>query len=47
MIYLIYLVLGGLAMPIVALVALAERRARPWPREGHGATYFSRPGLRQ
>jgi hypothetical protein len=29
-----------------ALFALARRREKPW-REGHGASYFARPAVRQ
>ncbi len=42
-----YIILIGLAMLALALATMLQRRERPWPREGHGATYFSRPALRQ
>ncbi|HEV2442071.1 MAG TPA: hypothetical protein VGT07_06085 [Steroidobacteraceae bacterium] len=42
-----YIILTSLAMLALTLPATLQRRGRPWPREGHGATYFSRPALRQ
>jgi hypothetical protein len=42
----IYLIIIGLTISPLALLAVA-RRERPWPREGHGVTYFARPALRQ
>jgi hypothetical protein len=41
------IILTGFVMLALTLAALAQRRERAWPREGHGATYFARPGLRQ
>ena len=42
-----YIIFTGLAMLALTLAALLQRRARVWPREGHGSTYFARPDLRQ
>lgn len=37
----------GVCICILALFVMSRRREKPWPREGHGATYFARPALRQ
>ena len=37
----------GVGLSILGLFAIAWKREKPWPREGHGATYFARPTLRQ
>jgi hypothetical protein len=42
-----YIAIVGLAMLALTLAAVVQRRERPWPREGHGVTYFARPSLRQ
>jgi len=36
----------GVGLCILGLFAITRRRERPWPREGHGVTYFARPTLR-
>ena len=35
-------VIVGITLPAVALLTLALWRERPWPRKGHGVTYFVR-----
>jgi len=43
----IYTILIGLAILAVTLPVVVHRRERPWPRQGHGASYFARHTLRQ
>ncbi|HYL02244.1 MAG TPA: hypothetical protein VEU54_02395 [Steroidobacteraceae bacterium] len=42
-----YLIVIGFALAGAALSAGKRVREGRWPREGHGVTYFARPGLRQ
>jgi len=37
----------SLAILTATLPVVVQRRERPWPREGHGASYFARHTLRQ
>ena len=40
-------VIGTARKRLLALVAMGRWREKPWPREGHGGTYFARPAPRQ